>query len=78
MLEVYLSAQDILPYYEVGDYPFNFGLLFYGADVNAESFLNTIKDWLENLPEGKTANWVVSCMLKNEKIVLKLVCYLDW
>ena len=60
MLEVYLSPQDIIPYYQVGDFPFNFQLLFYNEDVTADDILNRISSTLDDLPDGKTANWVVS------------------
>ena len=60
MLEIYMSPQDLVPYYEVGDYPFNFGLIGLLDPVKAEDVLRNINDWLEFLPEGKTANWVVS------------------
>ena len=60
MLEVYLSPEDILPYYDVGDFPFNFELLFYEKDPTADDVLNRITSTLDNLPEGKHANWVVS------------------
>ena len=60
MLEVYLSPEDILPYYDVGDFPFNFELLFYERDPTADDVLNRITSTLDNLPEGKHANWVVS------------------
>ncbi len=60
MLEIYMSPQDLVPYYEVGDYPFNFGLIGLLDPVMAEDVLRNINDWLEFLPEGKTANWVVS------------------
>ena len=60
MLEVYLSPKDFAPYYEVGDFPFNFELIFYNRDVTADIVLNKITNTLENLPEGKKANWVVS------------------
>ena len=60
MLEVYLSPEDILPYYDVGDFPFNFELLFYEKDPTADDVLNRITSTLDNLPEGKHVNWVVS------------------
>ena len=60
MLEVYLSPEDILPYYDVGDFPFNFELLFYEKDPTADDVLNRITSTLDNVPEGKHVNWVVS------------------
>ena len=60
MLEVYLSPQDLAPYYQVGDFPFNFQLLFYNEDVTANDILNRISSTLDDLSDGKRANWVVS------------------
>ena len=62
MLEVYLPPADILPYYDVGDFPFNFQLLFYDNDPTADDVLNRISSTLDELPEGKHANWVVSTL----------------
>lgn len=59
MLEVYLSPQDIQPYFEVSDYPFNFGLIGFYGGAKADWVLNSINEWLNNLPEGKIANWVL-------------------
>ena len=63
MLEVYLSPEDILPYYDVGDFPFNFQLLFYDHDVSADEILERITNTLDSLPDGKHANWVVSIFI---------------
>ena len=60
MLEVYLDAEELQAYYEVGDFPFNFNLLFYDKEPTADDVLQRISTSLDNLPEGKKANWVVS------------------
>merc|ERR1711935_876512 len=59
MLEVYLSPEDILPYYEVGDFPFNFQLPFYDENASADEILERITNTLDSLPDGKHANWVL-------------------
>lgn len=59
MLEVYLSPEEILPYYEVGDFPFNFQFIFNDPDVTAEEIKYKIETTLNNIPEGKHANWVL-------------------
>lgn len=59
MLEVYLSPEEILPYYKVGDFPFNFQLLFYDENPTADDILNRISSALDGVPEGKKINWVV-------------------
>ena len=59
MLEVYLSPEEILPYYEVGDFPFNFQFIFNDPDVSAEDIKYKIESTLNNIPQGKHANWVL-------------------
>jgi hypothetical protein len=59
MLEIYLSPEEILPYYEVSDYPFNFAFIGLLGDLDAQRILYSINEWLDNLPEGRVANWVV-------------------
>ena len=43
MLEVYLPAQEMEPYFYVGDFPFNFQLIFYDDDVKADDVLDRIE-----------------------------------
>lgn len=59
LLEVYLSPEEILPYYEVGDFPFNFQLLFYNENPTADDILGRITSALDGVPEGKKINWVL-------------------
>ena len=78
MLEVYLSPEDFASYYEVGDFPFNFELIFYNFDVTADIVLEKITNTLEYLPDGKKANWVVSFLVKNQVIYIlteMVFCY---
>lgn len=42
--------------------PFNFGLLSADKRNIAESIDNSIRNWLDNLPENQVANWVVSVL----------------
>ena len=58
-LEAYLSRQEMIPYYECGDFPFNFGFIGLSEGIIANMVIDNITDMLDNLPEGKTANWVV-------------------
>jgi hypothetical protein len=58
-LEVYLSRQDMVPYYECGDFPFNFGFVGFRDGVSATDVEYSIKDMLDYLPVKKTSNWVV-------------------
>ncbi len=59
MLETYYSPEEMVPYYEVSDYPFNMNLVFYG-DPSAERVMSVIQKSIDNVPEGKVPNWVVS------------------
>ncbi len=59
MLEAYLSREDMIPFYDCSDFPFNFGFVGFKDGVNAEDVKNSIEELLQTLPEGKTANWVV-------------------
>ena len=56
-----LSTSDLMKYYEVSDFPFNFNFVVHlKSDVTAAQIETQILDWMQNLPKGKTANWVVS------------------
>lgn len=62
MIEAYTTIPMTMKYYEYGaSYPFNFGMI---TDVNNQStaadFKNFIDTWMNNMPQGATANWVVS------------------
>lgn len=63
--EAYTSVENTMKYYgdesNLGAHlPFNFGLISYLNDhSNATDFKNAVLSWLDNMPEGKWANWVV-------------------
>jgi alpha-glucosidase len=66
MLEAYGSVEQIMGYYGTpdapgGHFPFNFRLI---SDVDssssAEDFSRIINEYLEQITEGRIANWVVS------------------
>ena len=59
MLEVYLPAEEMEPYFYVGDFPFNFQLIFYDDNVKADDVLDRIETALNNVPVGRKANWVL-------------------
>jgi hypothetical protein len=51
-----------MDYYEYSDFPFNFLLVTdppRDRPVSASDMEAIIKKWLDNMPTGKTANWVV-------------------
>lgn len=64
MTEAYASTYDTMRYYRDGEkkgahMPFNFQLIFnFYADAKAENIKNGIFEWLDNMPEGETADWV--------------------
>lgn len=76
MTEAYANLTFTMRYYQSDDatrkgshIPFNFLMI---SDLNKESsandFVHTISKWLNYMPAGETANWVVS-----EKIVKEIL-----
>ncbi|KAJ8680494.1 hypothetical protein QAD02_016281, partial [Eretmocerus hayati] len=61
MIEVYANLTKTMDYYKAGaSYPFNFGFITsVSANSTAEQFKLVVDNWMENMPEGATANWVV-------------------
>ena len=60
MLELNLDPTEQMKYYECGDFPFNFYLTNLDPLVSALAAQKLILDWMDNMPDGKVANWVVS------------------
>ncbi|XP_026672580.1 alpha-glucosidase-like isoform X5 [Ceratina calcarata] len=59
--EAYTDLNSTIKYYKYGaDFPFNFKLI---TDVNKDSkaadFKNVVDSWMNNMPTGRTPNWVV-------------------
>lgn len=67
--ESYTSIENTMRYYgnktrSGAHLPFNFGLICNLNDRSkAAAFNDTVYNWLENMPEGKRANWVVNIAL---------------
>ena len=71
MVETFaVSVQETMEYYECADFPFNFFFIYFlpkgddgaaggGRPVSASGVARSIQLWLDNMPAGKTANWVV-------------------
>ena len=71
MVETFaVSVQGTMEYYECADFPFNFFFIYFlpkgvdgsgggGRPVSASGVARSIELWLNNMPAGKTANWVV-------------------
>jgi len=67
MTEAYASTSDTMRYYRSptdanvrgAHMPFNFQLIFnFWSDAKSEHVRNGIFEWLNNMPEGESANWV--------------------
>lgn len=59
MLEAWLDIDSTMEYYNCGDFPFNFGFVNMDEAPSAAQIKDEINVWLENLPPGKTPNWVL-------------------
>ena len=60
-----LSVSDLMRYYDSCDFAFNFNFIVQlESPLTAEGLLKQTNDWLDNMPEGKTANWVVIKLIK--------------
>ena len=55
-----LTVDDLMHYYDSCDFAFNFNFIVHlESPLTADGLLQQTNDWLDNMPEGKTANWVV-------------------
>lgn len=57
-----IPQADFERYYEVADFSFNYNTFMnhLTAPVTAGQLLDEVTVWLDKLPQGKPANWVVS------------------
>ena len=60
MLEAYLGVQDLIKFYDVSDFCFNFNLLNPHTPFTAQDIKNEIDNIVDNLPAELVQNWVVS------------------
>ena len=62
MIEAYANISDTMKYYHYGaDFPFNFYTITNLTRTSTAADIKNIVDlWYTNMPEGGTANWVVS------------------
>lgn len=67
MTEAYSNTSFTMKYYQSDDgleqrahLPFNFQLIYVNDfELNAQRVVGAIDEWLDNMPEGQTANWVL-------------------
>ena len=56
-----LSTEDLMAYYDSCDFAFNFNFIVHLSNpLRAADLEQQVKDWMDNMPTGATANWVVS------------------
>lgn len=62
MMEAYSNISRTMDYYDAGaTFPFNFGFIeTLRNESTAQNFKDLIDTWMSNMPQGATANWVVS------------------
>lgn len=62
MIEAYTDTPLTMKYYEYGaHFPFNFWLINgVNEHSSAADFKSVVDRWMSEMPEGATANWVVS------------------
>lgn len=62
LIEAYANISKSMDYYKAGaQFPFNFGFISdLSNDTTAEELKSLIDNWIDNMPKGSTANWVVS------------------
>ena len=71
-----LSIDDLMRYYDSCDFAFNFNCVQYlSQPLSPGQLVDQTLAWLKNMPEGKTANWVVRKLFRKycilEKSLLK-------
>lgn len=59
-MEAYTDFEHTMRYYDYGVEPFNFKFIIdLKAQSSAQDFKQAIDSWMNSMPEGKVANWVV-------------------
>ena len=59
-MEVGSKLHFTIKYYNIGVDPFNFGFVHHlNNESRAEDIRNRIEEWMNNMPNGKIANWIV-------------------
>ena len=59
-----LTVSYLMAYYDSCDFAFNFNFIVHLKNpLRAAELEQQVKDWVDNMPPGATANWVVSVVL---------------
>lgn len=70
MTEAYTDIPNTMRFYESNNgrlgahMPFNFQLIYVPRNASAQHIKQNIDTWLNNMPQGHTASWVVSSKIK--------------
>jgi len=56
-----LTTEDMMTFYNCSDFAFNFNMIvkLKPESLSGDAIKDAVADWLDNMPEGKTANWVL-------------------
>jgi len=56
-----LTTENMMAFYNCSDFAFNFNMIvkLKPESLSGDSIKDAVADWLDNMPEGKTANWVL-------------------
>ncbi|XP_033223862.1 alpha-glucosidase-like [Belonocnema kinseyi] len=77
IVESYANISSLMKYYTSGShFPFNFKLLQIKHSSTATDVKKIVDSWLLNMPNGATANWVVSIKCQSNKRPEMFLCLL--
>ena len=56
-----LTTEDMMSFYNCSDFAFNFNLIvkLKPEELSGDKVEEAVADWLDHMPRGKTANWVL-------------------
>ena len=56
-----LTTENMMTFYNCSDFAFNFNMIvkLKPDELSGDTIKAAVADWLDNMPEGKTANWVL-------------------
>lgn len=72
VIEAYSNLKNTMEYYKHQLLPFNFGFITnLNSTSSAEEFKREIDTWMNSMPSGEIANWVVRIHMKLLIILIK-------